>query len=509
MVKADLYVAAAEDTCGGLRVASTSTTRIPFLATRPLLKNTNYIQHEINAYPSVVMIPESDICVQSEIGRLRKVLVHAPDDGIGKIFPLKAQDWLFEDIIDLYGARNNEYKLFVQVLYAFLDSKNLYKFDNLKNLDPKSADFPRSDYCIDIQWLLSDILENETVRAYIVSSICTLESVSYSSFLNLLTLPSRQLANTLISGTLPNDKMLFSPVPNMMMTRDIGVIINDHIMIGKPAKDARKREAVIMKFIVFNHPMFAAYRDKVIDLTDNESFFLMDDERQEDCRVTMEGGDFLMLAPNHLAIGVSERTSMSACKKLMRFLFKNKIVEKVTLIELPTERYCMHLDTVITQISKGMWVVFSPLCGRILKGNQSSFDQAFQKDVDLNIEQFSSKDDVIQCKAFSCLEDFLTDVIRTDLEWKGEIDFIMSGGGKFPDAWREQWTDACNVFAIKPGVILTYDRNRSTIEAFKERGKINVDQLENTVITIPSAELSRARGGSHCMTQPLFRDALV
>ena len=141
----------------------------------------------------------------------------------------------------------------------------------------------------------------------------------------------------------------------------------------------------------------------------------------------------------------------------------------------------------------------------------------------LPIFQFKKKDPENPVY-FDNLEDLLTDISENDLECKGKVKFIYSGNNKFPFDTREQWTDSCNLLALKEGVVLGYDRNDKTVEAFKangfsivhakelieqlESGALGPDQIENTLILMPSAELSRARGGFHCMSMPLHRDDL-
>jgi len=141
----------------------------------------------------------------------------------------------------------------------------------------------------------------------------------------------------------------------------------------------------------------------------------------------------------------------------------------------------------------------------------------------MKIIQFRKKDPG-DPEYFNNLEDLLTDISKNDLECTEKVRFIYSGNNEFPFDAREQWTDSCNLLALKEGVVLGYDRNDKTIDAFKangfavihvheliaaiESGVTDVDDLENTLILMPSAELSRARGGFHCMSMPLYRDEI-
>lgn len=472
------------------------------------------------------------IKVNSEIGLLKKVLVHSPDSGIGKVIPSKAQDWLFEDIVHLETIRRKEYDYYIKLLLYFLDPSlikgKLKMIDTPKNnynfYKPGKKGFHNSQHVIEIQVLLSDILKDTAIKQTLVASVCAIENCSYKTQEILLKQAAEELAKIFISGTGNNLDMLFPPVPNFIFTRDIGIVINDHILLNKPAKKARLREALLMKYIFFNHPLFKDYKDKIIELADSPYHFLLPVDADQ-YNVTLEGGDVMVVSSNHVIIGISERTSMAAAHQVATLLFKKNIVTKVTLVQIPQKREYMHIDTIFTQVKKDTWVMLGSFSRKRAK---AAWGDAILKAIEeqqpetaTTIIQFS-KDNIKKPVYFNSLEDLLVDISKKDLKVKGKVKIIHSGNDEFPFDLREQWTDSCNLLALKDGVVTGYDRNDKTLEAFRkegfsiidvkdllpqlENGTQTTDLLQNVFITIPSAELSRARGGFHCMSMPLLRD---
>src|SRR5882672_9054663 len=212
-------------------------------------------------------MPKSNnkISVTSEIGTLKRLLVHSPDSGLGKVVPSKAQDWLFEDIVHLETIRRKEYDFYTKLLLYFLDPTKikgrLADIDNTHNkfnfYKPEHDEFFQSDKVVELQWLLGEILENHEIKLKLVASVCAIENCSYALQDQLAALDGRQLAKVFISGTINDSEMLFPPVPNLIFTRDIGIVINDYVLLNKPAKKARTREALLMKYKFFNHPLFS------------------------------------------------------------------------------------------------------------------------------------------------------------------------------------------------------------------------------------------------------------
>jgi arginine deiminase len=472
------------------------------------------------------------IDVTSEIGDLRCLLIHSPDSGLGKVVPSKAQDWLFEDIVHLDTMRRNEYDYYVKLLMYFLDPDKikgkLAQIDSDKEdrafFKPDNKGFHASKKVVEIQSLLADILQETDIRKKLVASVCAIENCTYRLQQKLIDTPPVELAKIFISGSLGNDEMIFAPIPNLIFSRDIGIAINNYMLLNKPAKKARSRETLLVRYIFFNHPLFADYRDNILEIPETVHHFLRPGEDQDE-KTTLEGGDVMMVSSEHVVIGCSERTSVSGANQAMKLLFDNDVVKKVTIVKIPHKRDYMHIDTIFTHVKRNVWVML---------GSLSAFEN-IEEDADV-VKWFSdkkSKDktEIAQFekgrskpKTFKSLEDLLSDISENDLESNKKTKFIYSGNDKFPFDAREQWTDSCNLLAIKEGVVLGYDRNDKTVEAFRKKGfeiikvaellekfennDIEPHDMKDTLILMPSSELSRARGGFHCMSMPLLRDKI-
>lgn len=416
--------------------------------------------------------------VSSEIGNLKRVIVHRPDDGISRISPKRAEELLFDDIVHL-PQMQKEHDIFTQVLKAFLGDKNV----------------------LETQQLLEEALgADQESKEDMIEKIIDYEELPKMHRDKLLALPNQELAKVLITGyNQSDDHILFDPIPNFIFTRDIAVTVNDHIVITKAAKEARFRENFLTRFIIWAHPIFRNLRDegRIINLNHIDNF----PPSKKGEVVSIEGGDVMIINQNCLLIGCSERTTAHGIKSLRDVLFKKNVVDKVAQINIPSDRTCMHIDTIFTQINTNHTVAYKPI---VLDG-LSSFVEVHNKDGSTGF--------------YHSIKDFLLNEVNPKME------FILSGNGESPYQEREQWTDGCNLVALKPGIALTYDRNPHTEEAFRRAGYkvvhandlleafadgiITPDEVKNTIITLPSNELSRARGGSHCMTCPIEREVVI
>jgi len=342
--------------------------------------------------------------------------------------------------------------------------------------------------------------------------------------LELTNTDPKVLAEIFISGTLPDDTMIFAPIPNLIFTRDVGTTINNHILLNKPAKKARVRETLLMRYIFFNHPIFESYRNNILEIPDVTMHFLRPGDEPA-FSTTLEGGDVMMVSPNHVLIGCSERTSEHGANEAIKLLFEQNVVEKVTVVKIPAKRDYMHLDTVFTQVKRNTWVILNSIAHspKFNADEPINFLKEPEKLEATTAIQFH-KDKPGKPKYFEHVEALLNDISQNDLKSTEPTKIIYSGNNEFPYDSREQWTDSCNLLAIKEGVVLGYDRNDKTVEAFKaegfniidvkdlindlESGKVDVETITDTLILMPSAELSRARGGFHCMSLPILRDNL-
>ncbi len=416
------------------------------------------------------------INVSSEIGTLKKVLVHRPDEGIDRISPKRAEELLFDDIVYL-PKMLEEHNVFTDVLKMFLGEENV----------------------LEVEDLLEEALgADDQKRIFLINTITNYEELPQRDRDLLLNLTSSELKEVLITGYYEKlGAYLFDPIPNFLFTRDIAVTINDHVLITKAAKEARYRENYLTRFIFWAHPMFETLRNenKIINLNEVDKF----PPSHKGEQVSVEGGDVMIINKDYLLIGCSERTTAYGIKLLKEVLFEKNIVQNVVQINLSKARSWMHIDTVFTHIKENHFAAFKPL---VIDG-VAAYVEVFRKGTD-------------EVTTYSTVAKFLKAEINPDME------FILSGGGSSPYDEREQWTDSCNLVMLKPGVGLAYDRNYKTAQAFEKMGyqiiraeqlladfkagKIHPETIENTIIALPSSELSRARGGSHCMTCPIIRE---
>ena len=454
------------------------------------------------------------------------------------------EDLLYDDIVYLDKMRK-EYNEYLCVLLWFLDP------DVVKNRDKGDSDFfkptkkgyLKSDKVLDAEHLLMQVLRNDLAKQLLVSAVCAMEKCDFETQMLLMKMDAETLTRTLISGVWiyeGEEDYLFAPIPNFIFTRDIGIVINDHLLLIKAAEKGRTREALLIKYIAYFY-LFGdeanwdkyQFSDRVIELEDNEYYFLTDSLEKETQEVSIEGGDVMMISPRHLLVGLSARTTQNAIHQLTTQLFQRDLVDKVSVVNIPAERAYMHIDTIFTMIKRDSWVVYAPFTKDAITLSKEEID--FRRMLDDEMETPEEQVYVTQfirekkadgfkvtVKEFDFLDDLLREVSTVDFGCE-KVNIIPNGGAKFPFTEREQWTDSCNFLAIREGIIIGYDRNVHTNKTLQDRG-FNIIKAEDfnakmdagakledlikgdTLITLPSAELSRARGGTHCMSMPLQRD---
>jgi arginine deiminase len=410
------------------------------------------------------------IFVSSEITKLQKVIVHRPDEGIARIGPRRAEELLFDDIVYLPTIQN-EHDIFTGMLQQSLGKENVLFIHDLL-LEALNADQARQEEVI------ARIIDFEELPSKYIGVLAILDN--------------KKLTDALITGYLADqDLFLFDPIPNFIFTRDIAVTINDHVVVTKASKEARFRENFLTRFIFYAHPMFEDLRNKqkIINMNDVELF----PPSRHGEKVSIEGGDIMILNRDYVLAGCSERTTAHGIQSLKEVLFEKGIIKNLVQVNIPAERSYMHIDTVMTLIREDHVVCYRPL---VFDG-LSSYVTVYR----INGDQ----------QTYYSVKDFILSEINPDMK------FIFSGGGISPYQEREQWTDGCNLLALKSGVAVGYDRNQRTLNELKNHGyrilpadyftssDLPIDLVENTIITLPSNELSRARGGSHCMTLPICR----
>ena len=398
----------------------------------------------------------------SEIGKLNKVLLHRPGEELEALTPGTLERLLFDDIPYLKVAQQ-EHDAFAQVLRDNGVEVVYYVDEVAKAI---------ADPALQIQ-LVNDFLNISKIHSKGLRAALT----TY-----LLAMPPKEMVAKLIAGIkraeVATDKpsslmdlveddypFVSDPMPNLYFTRDPGACVGEGINIHRMHTPARKRESLLLKYMYLYNKNFAVPGNKMwYDLSDSYS---------------IEGGDVLVLSKDIVAIGLSQRTTVSGAENFARNLLQNSDFKKVLAFDIPETRAFMHLDTVFTMVDYDKFTIHPEIEGPL---------GVYEMTLDSNGEM-----------KFNSLKEELKDILALELKLPA-VDLIRCGGGDLMAAQREQWNDGSNTLCIRPGTVVTYERNYVT-NALLEKHGLNV-------ITVPSAELSRGRGGPRCMSCPVNRDDL-
>ena len=401
--------------------------------------------------------------VKSEIKPLKKVLLHRPGRELLNLTPNTLEELLFDDIPFLKVAQE-EHDAFAQILrdngveVVYLEKLMAEVLDQKPELREKFLK----------QWIEEAGIRTDRYQKIIFDYM----QENYPDNLDLvmktmeginLTELHTDKSNSLVDLVSESSKMVIKPMPNLYFTRDPFASIGNGVSINRMYSVTRNRETIYAEYIFGNHPDFA-------DVPEYYSRYNT---------FHIEGGDILNINDKVLAIGISQRTEPDAIDAIAKNIFNDPTspIETILAFNIPNSRAFMHLDTVFTQIDTDKFTIHPGIMGP------------------LTVFEITAEGDGIKVKEMSGkLEDILEKYVGNPVE------LIPCGGGDRIAAEREQWNDGSNTLCVRPGTVVVYQRNNVTNDVLYKNG-INC-------LVMPSAELSRGRGGPRCMSMPAWREAL-
>ncbi len=396
----------------------------------------------------------------SEVGRLRTVMLHRPGLELSRLTP-RNNDRLLFDGIPWVARAQDEHDAFAAALRD-RDVEVLYLTELLT--ETLAIDEARR---AGIDTALADLDLGDTMRHYLEGLLGDASPAELTTYLTAgIRNDEVRGGFGLVTSLLPHDAFLIDPLPNLLFTRDSSVWVRDHVAITSLAMPARKRETQLTELIYTLHPRFVG-TPRILG------------HHYEH----VEGGDVLLLGPGVIAVGVGERTTPAGVERLARQVFDDDLAHTVLAVPIAQERATMHLDTICTMVDVDKMVVYENVADSLT---------AYAVTCD------GQRDDGTLVLDVAAPQPFL--VAAAHALGFDEMHRIDTGLDPVT-AEREQWDDGNNTLALAPRVAVAYERNDATNARLEEAG------IE--VVKIAGSELGSGRGGPRCMSCPVVRDPLA